>query len=110
MTVTAFLLQNITELFAYSSLMKGGSDNVNKTLKLNVSNNQRNLFIYFIFTVFMLLLKGFIVYLSYNFVIPKIMYSISKNETLENIESNFKPITYSESLLLVILTNTLFSV
>ena len=109
MTATGFLLQNITELFAHSSLMNGGSNNLNKTLKVNVSNNQRNLLIYFIFIVFMLLLKGFIVYLSYNFIVPKIMYSISKNDNLENIESNFKPITYSESLLLVILTNTLFS-
>ena len=109
MTSTGFLLQNITELFSYSSLMKGGSDNLNKTLKVNASNNQKNLFIYFIFIIFMLLLKGFIVYLSYNFIIPKIMYSISKNETLENIELNFKPLTYSESLLLVVLTNTLFS-
>ena len=109
MTTTGFLLQNITELFTHSSLMGGGGNNLNKTLKGNVSNNQRNLFIYFIFIVFMLLLKGFIVYLSYNFIVPKIMYSVCKNETLESIESNFKPISYSESLLLVILTNTLFS-
>ena len=108
MTATGFLLQNITELFTHSSFMRGGSS-INKTLKDNVSNNQRNLFIYFIFILFMLLLKGFIVYLAYNFVVPKVMYSMSKNETLETIESNFKPITYSESLLLVILTNTLFS-
>jgi len=109
MTTTGFLLQNITELFSNSSLMNGGSNNLNKTLKVNVSNNQRNLLIYFIFIVFMLLLKGFIVYLSYNFIVPKIMYSVSKNDNLENIELNFKPISYSESLLLVILTNTLFS-
>jgi len=107
---TAFLLQNITELFTHSSLMNGGSNNANKVLKVNVSNNQRNLFIYFIFIVFALLLKGFIVYLTYNFVMPKLMYSVSKNETLETIESNFKPITYSESLLLVILTVTLFNI
>jgi hypothetical protein len=109
MTTTTFLLQNITELFSNYSLMKGGANNVNKTLIANTSNNQKNLLIYFIFIVFMLLLKGFIVYLSYNFVIPKILYSLSKNESFETIESNFKPISYSESLLLVILTNTLFS-
>ena len=33
MTTTGFLLQNITELFTHSTLMGGGGNNLNKTLK-----------------------------------------------------------------------------
>ena len=40
---------------------------------------------------------------------PKLIYSLSENKTLEMTEINFKPISFSESILLVIFTNTLFS-
>jgi hypothetical protein len=40
---------------------------------------------------------------------PKLMFSVAgAGKTLEDIENNFRPLTYWESLILVILTNTLF--
>ena len=108
---TSFLIQNIAELFTMSSNMQGGKLNKNNTQidNFNYLNKQKNILLSFVMILFVLILKGYIVYLLYNFIVPKIIYSLSENKTLESIEDNFKPITFSESLLLVILTNTLFS-
>ena len=103
---TSFLIQNISELFTISSMMEGGKMNKNS---INYYDKQRNVLMSFLLVLFVILLKGIIVYFLYNFMVPKIIYSLSENKTLETIESNFKPISFSESILLVILTNTLFS-
>jgi hypothetical protein len=85
--------------------MDGGKSNNN----INYSNKQKNVLISLLLILFVILLKGTIVYLLYNFLVPKIIYSFSENKSLEIIESNFKTISFSESVLLVILTNTLFT-
>ena len=103
---TSFLIQNISELFTISSMMEGGKMNKNS---INYYDKQRNVLMSFLLVLFVILLKGIIVYFLYNFMVPNIIYSLSENKTLETIESNFKPISFSESILLVILTNTLFS-
>ena len=104
MTVTTLLVQNIAELFSMSSLMQGGKMNNNMN-----NNKQKNILIIILMLLILLLIKGLIVYLLYNFMIPKIIYSVSENKSLEIIESNFKPISFTESVLLVILFNVLFS-
>ena len=108
---TTFLIQNIAELYTMSSFMDGGKLNKNNIYNdsLNYANKQKNILISLLMILFAILLKGIIVYLLYNFLVPKIIYSLSTNKSLEIIESNFKPISFSESVLLVILTNTLFS-
>ena len=108
---TSFLIQNIAELYTMSSYMQGGKLNKNNIQidGINYANKQKNILISLLMILFAILLKGVIVYLLYNFLVPKIIYSLSENKSLEIIESNFKPITFSESVLLVILTNTLFS-
>ncbi len=58
-----------------------------------------------------LLIKAFLVYVCFNNVVPAVIYSLDvKREggSLEEIKAKFRKITYLESLLLVILTNTLF--
>lgn len=97
------LIQNIAELFTMSSVMNGGKSN-----NVGYTNKQTNVFIILLMTLFFILIKGLIVYLLYNFMVPKIMYSLSEGKTLETIESNFKTLSFSESVLLVILANTLF--
>ena len=98
-----FLLQNLSDLISLSSTKNGGSMN-------NIYNNKQNNFLFMLIGfMILILIKGLIVYYSYNFVVPKVIYSLSENKTLETIESNFKPLSYSESLLLVILTITLFN-
>ena len=103
---TSFLIQNMAELFTMSSSMNGGK--MNNSNSSMYSAKQTNVLVILLMTLIAILLKGLIVYLLYNFMAPKIIYSLSENKTLEIIESNFKPISFSESVLLVILTNTLF--
>jgi len=108
---TTFLIQNIAELYTMSSFMEGGKLNKNNAYidNINYTSKKHNILISLLMILIAILLKGIIVYLLYNFIVPKIIYSLSENKSLEIIESNFKPISFSESVLLVILTNTLFS-
>jgi hypothetical protein len=107
----SLLIQNISELFTISTQLTGGKFNKNNLQydNFNYTNKQKNVFLSLIMILIAILLKGFIVYLLYNFIAPKIIYSLSENKSLEIIESNFKPISFSDSILLVILTNTLFT-
>ena len=94
------LTQTIAELLCTNQQLGGGKQVANK--------------MQFTLTTFFLILlgifiKGLIVYLGYNLIMPKLMYSVgSGNKSLAEIEANFKPINYIESVILVILTNTLF--
>lgn len=103
---TNLLIQNIAELFTVSSIMQGGkSNNINSYM-----NKQNNFFVSILIVLLLLLVKGCIIFLLYNFLVPKLIYSLSENRSLEIIESNFKTLSFSESVLLVIFTNTLFSI
>jgi hypothetical protein len=83
-----------------SNKMYGGS-----TIK-NKGDTQIMIFMLALISIF---IKGLIVYLGYNLLMPKLMYSVAgAGKTLEDIENNFRPLTYWESVILVILTNTLF--
>ena len=103
---TNLLIQNIAELFTVSSIMQGGKyNNIN-----NYMNKQNNFFISILMILLLILIKGCIIFLLYNFLVPKLIYSLSENRSLEIIESNFKTLSFSESVLLVIFTNKLFSI
>jgi hypothetical protein len=109
MSYTTFLIQNLSELSAFSHVMDGGKMN-NSTTTIGLGSGKKSQMILYSILFFFIgiLLKGLIVYLVYNTMMPKLIYSFSENKTLETIESNFKQLTYVESILLVILTNTLF--
>ena len=63
----------------------------------------------FMLALISIFIKGLIVYLGYNLLMPKLMFSVAgPNKSLEDIENNFRPLNYWESVILVILTNTLF--
>ena len=99
MTTVNFLIENAVKSLNSSKIMHGGAPN---------NKNSSNMIMIFLFSLIGLLIKGYIIYLTYNMIVPKVIYSLSENKTLENIENNFKQLTYMESLLLVIFTNTLF--
>jgi hypothetical protein len=80
--------------------MYGGSPMKNK------GDTQIMIFMLALISIF---IKGLIVYLGYNLLMPKLMFSVAgAGKTLENIENNFRPLNYWECVILVILTNTLF--
>ena len=75
-----FLLQNLSDLISLSSTKNGGSMN-------NIYNNKQNNFLFMLIGfMILILIKGLIVYYSYNFVVPKVIYSLSENKTLETID------------------------
>lgn len=99
MSIADLLVQNISELFTLSSFMNGGKLNRN----VEPFNNKKNNVLFILLTILlMLLLKGLIVFIIYNFLTPKLMESVS-------INNSFKEISFPEALLMVILFNTLFS-
>jgi hypothetical protein len=103
-------MQNVAELFTSNSLMSGGKASNKISMEGINSSSKQNFILISLFTyLIILLIKGFIVYLLYNLLMPKLIYSLSENKSLEMTEINFKPISFSESILLVIFTNTLFS-
>jgi hypothetical protein len=83
-----------------SNKMYGGS---------NIKNKGDTQIMIFMLALISIFIKGLIVYLGYNLLMPKLMYSVAgAGKTIEDIENNFRPLTYWESVILVILTNTLF--
>lgn len=83
-----------------SKMLGGGSAMKHK------GNTQVMIFMLALISIF---IKGLIVYLGYNLLMPKLIFSVAgPNKSLAEIENNFRPLTYWESVILVILTNTLF--
>ena len=104
MSLSTFLFENIPDIFTISSnIMRGG--------KLEqIAPKRKNPLMILLIIIFMILLKGLIVYLLYNNLVPKLIYSLgSDNRSLEDIINNFKPLSYNESILVVIFFNTLFT-
>ena len=87
-------------LTGYSNKMYGGG---------NIKNKGDTQIMIFMLALISIFIKGLIVYLGYNLLMPKLMFSVAgPNKSLEDIENNFRPLNYWESVILVILTNTLF--
>jgi len=101
--VLNLLVQNVAQFLSAPGVMSGGKNAVSSV------KQSPNFFLLMLFTLLILLVKGLIVYLAYNMLMPKLIYSISKDKNLEEIEENFKPLSYIESVIFVILANTLFS-
>jgi len=107
MSATQLLIKNLTELLSSSSSAHiGGTNITNGDAKASI------LLYSLILILISILIKGYIVYLLYNFLVPKLIYSLSSSinpRSLEMIENNFKTLTFGECILLVIFFNTLFS-
>lgn len=92
----------VNKLSGSDSIMSGGKINTGTAPK-------NNFFIMLLVILFLLLIKGLIVYILYNNLMPKLIYSVSEKKSLESIQENFRELSYMESVMLVIFTNTLFS-
>ena len=73
-----------------------------KTSKMIISENTTTLFSIFFMIVLVLLIKAYVVQITYNMMWPKIV------ENSGGDTSRFKPLTFYEALLMVILFSFLF--
>ena len=95
------LTQTIAELLCTNQQLGGGNKQSSNKMQFTLTT--------FFLILLGIFIKGLIVYLGYNLIMPKLMYSVSAgNKSLAEIEANFRPLNYVESVILVILTNTLF--
>lgn len=106
----SLIIKNLTDLM---SSMPNLSNQSGGNKVMNMQQNKTEVFFFsFLLILIVLVIKGYIVYIVYNFLIPKLVHSLSSITdpvSLENAENNFRKITFGESILLVILFNTLFS-
>ncbi len=76
------------------------------------TNNKLGSFLYLlVIFLILLLIKSYIVQVAYNHIMPTLIYSVDVKGQMkyEEIRNNFRPITYVEAILVVILFNMLFS-
>jgi len=82
----------------FNGLLKGGG----KVKKMIKDENINTLFAVFFMIVLVLLIKAYVVQITYNIMWPKIV------ENSGGDTSRFKPLTFYEALLVVILFSFLF--
>jgi hypothetical protein len=105
MTLTSYVVENFVNSLSDNSIKFGGAKNSMNSMK------SPSVFMLLFILLVIILIKAFIVYLGYNFIVPKLMYSLSQedNKSLQKIQSKFRPITFVEAIILSIFTSTLFS-
>ncbi len=108
MTLTSLLVENFVSSISSNDInnkMIGGASMMKNAPKSS------NFLTLLLIVLIILLIKALIVYIGYNFIVPRIIYSMSQepNKTLEKVEANFRKITYLEALILSIFVSTLFS-
>ena len=104
MVLNFFVNNLMNKINSSNSIMNGGKQSIQMTNNVKTPS----VISLFLIVLLLLLIKGFIVYTLYNYLVPEIIYSLS-NKSKEDIYNDFKPITFMQSILLVILFNTLFS-
>lgn len=103
--MTSLLAENfIGAFFTNTNTQFGGLKN-----KMEQPQGAARFFSLFFLFLIIILIKSYIVYLGYNFVMPKLIYSLNqeRSSTLEEVQNKFRPITFVESIILTILMNTL---
>jgi len=80
--------------------MIGGGVKIQKLFSSNSS--VQNMITVFMLSIFLLFVRAYIVQISYNIIWPKFMYNLGGDRR------NFEPISFYDSLLLVILFSFLF--
>ena len=123
MTLTSLLVENFVDMVQHSNAsvtnsysMTGGA--VKRTVPSMSSSSTQprsfgNFILLLVIFLIIILIKAFIVYIGYNYIVPRLQYSLysttDKKISLEEMEMNFRKITFTESIILVIFFNTLFS-
>jgi hypothetical protein len=67
--------------------------------------NGKTILIYLLTAIVSFLVRGAVVYGCYNYIVPKLV--VSKSNSKNNVYNTFRSISYSDSLVLVILVSSL---
>ena len=81
------------------SVLMGGA------VKKMQTGNTGNMFLFLFIVIVDLFIRTLVVNIAYNMLIPKLIATTSSNP--EKVLSNFRPLTFWESLLLIILVSSL---
>ncbi len=114
MTLTSFVVENFVNSInsmdsnASSSIKIGG---LKSSLTSSSAPQKASIWVLHLIVFIIILIKAFIVYLGYNYIVPKLMFSMSQDpqKSMEKIEANFRRITFVEAIILSIFVSTLFS-
>ncbi len=111
MTLTSYVVKSFFDHYATGNIMTGGGSTPSRISPSLAGVAKPNFFVIIFSLIIIILIKAFIVYLGYNYLMPKLIYSLSqdKNKNQEVIENNFKQITYVEAIVFSIFSSVLFS-
>lgn len=104
MTMTSLLAENfVNSVMPSSNTMTGGVRGMN-----GASSTGRFFALLLVFLI-IILIKSYIIYLGYNYIMPRMIFSLNqeKASTPQEVMSRFRPITFTESIILTIFANTL---
>lgn len=101
--MTSLLAENfVNSVMPSSNIMKGG------VRGMEGSSTGRFFALLVVFLI-IILIKSYIVYLGYNYIMPRIIFSLNqeKASSPQEVMSRFRPITFTEAIILTIFANTL---
>lgn len=104
MTMTSLLAENFVNSMMHSSkAMTGGVRGMGEGSSIG-----RFFALLFVFLI-IILIKSYIIYLGYNYIMPRVIFSLNqdKSSTPQEVMSRFRPITFIEAIILTIFANTL---
>ncbi len=104
MTMTSLLAENfVNSMMPSSKAMTGGVRGMGEGSSIG-----RFFALLFVFLI-IILIKSYIVYLGYNYIMPRVIFSLNqdKSSTPQEVMSRFRPITFIEAIILTIFANTL---
>ena len=104
MTMTSLLAENfVNSIMPVSKVLTGGARGMGQ------ESTPGRFFALLLVFLIIILIKSYIVYLGYNYIMPRMIFSLNqeKSSTPQEVMSRFRPITFIEAIILTIFANTL---
>lgn len=104
MTMTSLLAENFVNSVISKTNMTGGVRGMGQ------ESSPARFFALLLVFLIIILIKSYIIYLGFNYIMPRIIFSLNQDKTSspQEVMSKFRPITFIEAIILTIFTNTLF--
>jgi hypothetical protein len=99
----------LAEHFVNSVLPTSSGNMTGGVRSMNQASSPSRFFALLLVFLIIILIKSYIVYLGYNYIMPRIIFSLNqdKSSSPQEVMSKFRPITFTESIILTIFANTL---